>query len=198
MKHLSIGGLLFAAALTIAACSSANGGSSGATSSPSAEPAPASIAPDGDAADTAAGGAAQPAAEVDPEADAGVDTPGDVAVMTLEGDRSFTVSTPGACGISDLTGADDYSAGFETDGDDFWMLSIDVRKYAGPGSYEIVDSAIVGKAVVGITDMMGTYSTSVSGTLTIADDGASGTVDADLEGEGGAVHLSGAFRCELG
>lgn len=157
----------------------------------------------------ACGGANQPATSAMPagndapaasaavdQVPAGDDAPAGATALTITG-ANKTVSTSGACHISTLSGAEDYGVSFETDDDDFWLLSFDVRKFAGPGTYEVVDSTIVGKGLVSITDMVGGSADSTGGTLTIGDGGTTGTVEADLEGDLGTMHVSGSFDCEM-
>jgi hypothetical protein len=144
-----------------------------------------------------ADGGAPAGADADDAAGGGLPVPQGATNMTITGARDFTVTSPGTCTISQLLGTDDFSVSFETDGDDFWLLSLDVRNYAGPGEYEIVDSEIVGKAFAHITDMMGGSSDSVDGMLTIGADGSSGSVQAELDGDAGAMTLNGSFDCEM-
>ena len=175
------GPILLAALLALlAAC---GGGQAGASTPAGATPA-------------AAGSAGAGAATAKPSTGAGV--PAGATNIAITGDKPFTVTSPGVCKISTLTGADDYSVSFETDGDDLWLLKMSVRKYAGPAAYEVVPGETVGKAQVKLSDLKGGGADSVrGGSLTIGEGGTSGSVEADLEGAAGKVHVSGAFSCAM-
>lgn len=97
----------------------------------------------------------------------------------------------GTCGRGSggATGAD---LRFQMNGTAY-ALSIEVLGYHGPGSYTLPpDRVSLHTTTIGPGSQ---FFGSQSGTVTVAAGDAAGTVDADLEGSPGTVHVSGTWSC---
>lgn len=104
---------------------------------------------------------------------------------TVNGATAF-----GQCGRTANGGGGDLR--FQLNGQAY-SLSITLASYHGPGSYSLPPDRI-SLHTVGIGPGSQFFG-STSGTVTVAGGDNSGTVDANLTGDSGTVHVTGAWSC---
>jgi len=74
-----------------------------------------------------------------------------------------------------------------------WALALSLPSYGAPGDYALPPNRI-SLHTLGI-DASAQFFGSLKGSVTVAAGGASGTLDADLVGDGGNAHVTGAWSC---
>ena len=166
------------AVVAVAACS---------PTAPSPVPGAPSAAPAADAP-TPTGGTSSAGPVANPDAG---------SAITITGARQTAITGTGFC-IMDTFSGEDFELSFETDEDDFWMLDVSIRKFAGPATYETAQSS-VGKATIFLTDGLGHSFDAAGGdgTITVAPDALGGTLDVSMTNDdtGERIHAVGSWTC---
>ena len=114
--------------------------------------------------------------------------------LQLTGDLAGTFHgavAQGPCGA--LPGGFGIALPFSYEGRGF-VLDVAILDYTGPGSYP-APPARISVHSAGFGGGPPVFYSGVKGTLVVAADGTSGTLDEDLAGQSATAHVTGSWRC---
>ena len=137
-----------------------------------------------------------PAASSSPSPPVATSSPAATATtrLTFSGAVAGSVASAapsGTCGRAG-SGAAGADLRFQLNGRAY-SLSIELPSYHGPGTYPLPpDRASLHTTTIGPGSQ---FFGSQSGTVTVLPGDAAGTIDADLAGDAGSVHVSGTWSC---
>jgi hypothetical protein len=138
------------------------------------------------------GAAGPPVTSAQPPAATPVPSPGTRLAITGAVSGSVAGATAaGACGKA-AGGGLGAELRFQIQGRP-WALALSLPGYGAPGDYAVPPSR-VSLHTLGI-DSSAQFFGSLRGSVTVAAGGTSGTVEADLVGDGGNVHVTGVWSC---
>ena len=138
--------------------------------------------------------AGQPATSAPPVTATATPSPAPTTRLAITGAVSGSVAgatAAGACGKA-AGGGLGAELRFQIQGRP-WALAISLPGYSAPGAYPLPPSR-VSLHTLGVGSSAQFFG-SLAGTVTVAAGGTSGTVDADLVGDGGKAQVTGAWSC---